>query len=150
MRRTLLRGTAATILTLLALTTADSAQAQVVYQRVDPYFLAPAPYTYGAVVSPPPYYIYDPAPMVYVQPMPMVYSEPVPMVYTVPAQPGYVEAIPVSDFRYKFSLRPDYRYSYRHARYTYQVDRRESTGGHLRYKYKFNRGRVKAKLKYRP
>ncbi|QDT48510.1 hypothetical protein [Symmachiella dynata] len=131
----------------------STANAQDMYWRVGPSFIAPAPYTYqyGMVGSPPPYYIYDPAPVVYAVPTAPVYVQPAP-VYVEPA-PVYTETIPVGvydyGYRFDYSLKPSYRYSTRHYRMDYKIKGRTAYGAHVRYRYSYNRGRLKAKLRIR-
>lgn len=143
---------AAFVVTVVSLS-AKIATAQDMYWRVGPAFLAPAPYTYqyGLVGSPPPYYIYDPAPVVYAAPAPVV-VETAPVV--VESAPVYVETIPVGnyDYQYRFdySLKPSYRFSTRHYRMDYKLNGVDPYGQHVRYRYSFNRGRMKMKLRYRP
>ena len=140
MKFSAIRIAAAAFVALAISTSANVASAQDMYWRVDPAFIAPAPYTYqyGAVYSPPPYYIYDPAPVV----------------YAVPTAPVYVETVPVGvydyGYRFDYSLKPSYRWSTRHYRMDYKIKGRTAYGGHVKYRYSYNRGRLKAKLRYRP
>jgi hypothetical protein len=153
MKPATLRVMAAAFVVIAVSLSANLAKAQDMYWRVGPSFIAPAPYTYqyGAVVSPPPYYIYDPAPVVYAAPAP-VYVQAAP-VY-VETAPVYVETVPVGvyDYGYRFgySLQPSYRYSTRHYRMDYKVKGRTAYGARVRYRYSYNRGRVKARLRIRP
>ena len=153
MKSAALRVAATAFVVMTVSLSANMAEAQGMYWRVGPSFIAPAPYTYqyGAVVSPPPYYIYDPAPVVYVAPAAPVYVETAP-VY-VETAPVYAETIPVGvydyGYRYGYSLQPSYRYSTRHYRMNYKLSGRTAYGARVRYRYSYNRGRVKTRLRIR-
>lgn len=145
------------VTTLIAL--GSSARASDRYVRVGPSFIAPAPHTYGPVVAPPPFYIYDPAPILLAPPQPfyvyhpqpvVLVPQPEPVVYEIPTQTVQVAPIPVGGIRYEYHYGYNPEPSYRHGRYSYKFDGRDSYGGRVRYRLRYRYGRVRASLKYRP
>lgn len=134
MKKIVLKIASGAVLAVVVFSATAQAQASERYWRVSPSYLAPAPHTYGPVMSPPPFHIYSPAPVVYVAPIP----------------PVHVESVPVTHYHHGYSYGYHSDYHPRHGRSTHKVDVHDSHGGRMRYRYKVRNGRVRVKARYRP
>jgi len=135
MKRSFLLVIALAAFTLVFSQSSNEVKAAALQWRMTPAIMAPSPQSFGPMVSAPPSFTGDSTPMVYSGDRPVAEVRPVGLRYD-----------------YRYSLQPDYRFSTRHYRmdYRFRYNGHEDEQGRIRFRYRFNRGRMKAKLRYRP